>query len=363
MTCQTGQGLSAIAFTALLTLGGCKHQVQDPRTQPPLVALAQVQPAEAAEFGFTGVVAARVQSDLGFRVAGKVVERLVDRGQMVHAGQALMRLDPTDLDNAVIAQTAAVAAAQANLVQAEADDRRNTNLVGSGSVSEQTYIDSRSAAAAARAQLDAAKAQLKTATDNRNYTTLYADSDGVITDYLADPGQVVATGQTVIVLAKAGPREAMVDLPEDVRPAIGSTVQAALFTDAAVQDPATLREISDAADPVTRTFTARYVLQNSMAQAPLGATVTIYMSGSASPGAMRVPIAAVYDPGSGPGVWVYDQATSTVAFQPVSEAGIGDETITLNKGVAAGQWIVAMGANLLQQGEKVRVAPDEGAAP
>ncbi len=228
MPCRTRWGLSAIALSALLGLADCKHQVEDPRVGPPQVSLATVRAAQPADAGYTGIVAARVQSDLGFRVNGKVIQRLVDRGETVHAGQALMRLDPTDYDNAVTAQSAAVAAAQANLVQAQADAARNAKLVASGSVSEQQFIDSNSAAAAARAQLDAAKAQLKIARDNQSYTTLYADSDGVVADYLSDPGQVVVAGQTVIVLAKAGPREAQIDLPEDVRPALGSTATAEL---------------------------------------------------------------------------------------------------------------------------------------
>jgi RND family efflux transporter MFP subunit len=363
MPCQTGWGISAIALVALLSLAGCKHQIRDPRADPPMVALAQVQPAQAGELGFTGIVAARVQSDLGFRVSGKIVERLVGRGQAVHAGQALMRLDPVDFDNAVTVQAAAVAAAQANLVQAQADARRDTTLVGSGSVSQQTYIDATSAADGAHAQLDAAQAQLKIARDNRGYATLVADSDGVVADYLADPGQVITAGQTVIVLAKAGPREALVDLPEDVRPAIGSAARAMLFSDNAEQQPATLRELSDAADPATRTFTARYILQGGMAQALLGATVTVYLTPAGPTTAVNIPIAAVYDPGSGPGVWLYDKASSTVSFQPVRETVVGDETITVNSGVRTGQVVVAMGANLLHDGEKVRIAPDQGQAP
>ncbi len=363
MSCRTRWGLSAIALTALLSLADCKHQIQDPRVGPPLVVLAAVQAAYPAQLGFTGIVAARVQSNLGFRVAGKVVQRLVDRGDHVRAGQPLMRLDPTDYDNAVTAQNAAVVSAQANLVQAEADAARNARLVSSGSVSQQQFIDSNEAAAAARAQLAAAQAQLKIARDNLSYTTLYADSDGVIADYLADPGQVVTAGQSVIILAKAGPREAQVDLPEDIRPALGSEAQAALYASTAAQGPAILRELSNAADPVTRTFTARYILEGAMANAPLGATVTIYLPAAISGEAMKVPIAAVYDPGSGPGVWLYDKASSTIAFQPVTESGIGDETITITHGLAAGQEIVAMGANQLHDGETVKIAPPQGAAP
>jgi RND family efflux transporter MFP subunit len=312
---------------------------------------------------FNGVVEARVQSDLGFRVSGKVVERLVTRGQVVHAGEPLMRLDPTDLDNAVTVQSAAVASAQANLAQADADAARNGKLVGSGSGSEQTFIDSRSAAAAARAQLAGAEAQLKIARDNLGYATLYVDSDGTIVDYLADPGQVVTQGQTVLVLAQNGPREAEVDLPEDLRLAPGAQAQAVLYGAPDQRVPVRLRELSDASDPVTRTFRARFVLDGASAGAPLGSSVTVYVPQRGAADAVRVPIAAVFDPGGGPGVWLFNKADSTVVFQPVTETGIGDETITVDGGLHAGQTIVAMGSNLLHAGEKVTVAPDQGNAP
>lgn len=363
MLCRKSWGHSAVALAALLCFTGCKATQSDPRTALPQVALAIAAPAYPAEMGFTGIVAARVQSDLGFRVGGMVVARLVDLGQRVKAGQPLMRLDPTDFDHAVTAQIAAVASAQANLTQAEADAARDAKLVGSGSVSTQDYIDKKAAAAAARAQLDAAKAQLKIAQDNLRYSTLYADADGVVVNYLANPGQVVAAGQTVVILAQSGPREAAIDLPEGLRPAIGSIAKASLYGDGKVQANAVLRELSDAADPVTRTFAARYVLQGAMAHAPLGTTVMIYLTDHASPRAVQIPIAAVYDPGSGPGVWLYDKTNGSVHFQHVSESEIGEETIAINHGLTVGQEIVSMGANQLHEGEKVRVAAAQGGAP
>lgn len=355
--------IAILGIATALGLSGCKHPEQDPRIEPPRVALAMVQPAQAEVLAFSGVVKARVQSDLGFRVSGKVVERLVTRGQTVHAGQLLMRLDPTDFDYAVTVQSAAVAAAQATLTQAQADAARNGRLVGSGSVSQQTFIDSQSAAAAARATLAGAEAQLKIARDNLAYTSLYADSDGTIVNYLADPGQVVAQGQPVLVLAKAGPREAEVDLPEGLRLEPGATASARLYGAKGQDVPVVLRELSDSGDPVTRTYLARFVLDGVGASAPLGSTVTVYVPRPGPAGAVRIPIAAPFDPGSGPGVWVFDRSQSTVRFQPIKEYGIGDETITVDGGLYPGQMIVALGSNLLHADEKVVVAPDQGDAP
>src|SRR6185295_5751750 len=125
-------------------------------------------------------------------------------------------------------------------------------------------------AEAARAQLKAAEAQARAAQNALGYALLVADLDGVIVETLAEPGQVVAAGQTVVRLAQHGPREAIVQLPETLRPALGSTAQAAIFGRAGVVTPTHLRELSSAADPATRTFQAKYVLEGPLADAPLG---------------------------------------------------------------------------------------------
>jgi RND family efflux transporter MFP subunit len=333
----------------------------DPRLRPQLVRIAMVKPAGASERAFTGIIAVRVQSNLGFRVPGKVVERLVDIGQEVYAGQPLMRLDPKDLDLALTAKGNAVAARAAAAVQARDDEVRYRELAAAGWASRQRYEQAKAAFDTAAAQLRAAEAQADVARNEAGYSLLLADADGTVVATLAEPGQVVAAGQTVVKLAHAGPREASIDLPETVRPAIGSAAQASLYGDDA-KFPARLRQLSDAADPLTRTYKARYVLGGAGAQAPLGATVTVYLPTGEPATATSIPLSALDNEGKGPGVWILDVKKSRVSFHSVQVAQIGKETAILSGGLTVGQQIVALGAHLLHQGERVRLANDRTAA-
>ncbi len=188
-------------------IAGCKTQEQqDPRTQPDLVRIAAVGSAQEGDHAFTGVVTARVQSDLGFRVPGKITKRFVDIGQVVRAGQPLMRIDVTDYAHVITAQIQNVEAAKAKAQQAAADEARYRGLVSTGAVSASTYDQIKAAADAAQAQLAAVEAQAQVAKDEGDYSLLVADADGTVVQTLAEPGQVVAAGQTVIKLAHAGPR-------------------------------------------------------------------------------------------------------------------------------------------------------------
>jgi RND family efflux transporter MFP subunit len=345
--------LTAVSLAACTPSESATDPAADPRTGTQLVSVATVQPAKAAMRGFTGVVSARIQSNLGFRVSGKVTERLVDTGQTVKAGQPLMRIDRSEYDHAITAQIGNVAAAKARVIQTAADEARYRGLVTTGAVSKAAYDQAKAAADGARALLSAAEAQLKVAQDEGDYSTLVADADGTVVETLAEPGQVVSTGQPVVKLAHAGPREALINLPETVRPAVGSTAQARLYG-SDTPWPARLRQLSDAADPITRTYDARYVLEGDAARAPLGATVTVYINGATQPAASAVPIGAIADNGKGPGVWVLDGGTSVVSFRPVQIAEFGGESVILGGGVRVGETIVALGGHLLHDGQSVR---------
>ncbi|MDH2432053.1 efflux RND transporter periplasmic adaptor subunit [Pokkaliibacter sp. MBI-7] len=328
----------------------------DPRTEPPLVRVTSVQNAATASRSFTGVVAARVQSDLGFRVSGKVLERLVDTGQSVQRGQPLMRIDPVDLGLQAKAQKEAVAAAQVHARQTADDEARYRDLVAAGAVSASAYGQIKAAADAARAQLKAAEAQASVAGNASSYAVLLADADGVVVATHAEPGQVVTAGQPVIRLARAGQREAVVYLPETLRPAVGSSAQATLYGDPHNALPARLRLLSDAADPLTRTYEARYILEGVQAQAPLGATVTVAIpAGNTSASAVQVPIGALFDAGSGPGVWAVAGDPATTQWHPVTILSLSDETAQVESNLPLGAQIVALGAHLLREGEQVRM--------
>jgi RND family efflux transporter MFP subunit len=349
-------GLLAGGLAVALLTGGCsKPAVKDPRLQSPTVEVFKAEAADSNSRTFTGIVEARVQSDLGFRVAGKIQERCVDVGQRVRKGQILMRLDPEDLKLAAAAEQSVVEAARAKYTQEKADEARFAELVKSGAVSRQEYDHARAALDSAKAQLDAAEAQARVSNNSSEYAVLVADADGVIVRTLSEQGQVVADGQTVLQLAHDGPREAVINLPEGVRPELDTTASARLYGQDQVYQ-ARLRQLSDAADPASRTFEARYVLEGEAASVPLGSTVTITLTtkkASDNPSVV-VPVGAVYDRGNGPGVWIVD-GKSEVKFRPVTIASIGQETIVLSDGVAAGEKVVALGAHLLHEGEAVNL--------
>ncbi|WP_179875502.1 efflux RND transporter periplasmic adaptor subunit [Sinorhizobium sp. BJ1] len=333
-------------------------EAADPRVASPLVRVVEATKPKSAERAFTGTIAARVESNLGFRVPGKIVQRLVDIGEQVKAGQALLRIDETDLQLALTAKRNAVAAARAILVQARADERRYAVLVKNGlAATPQRYEQAKAALDTATAQLAAAEAEARVAENEATYSVLAADADGTVVETLGEPGQVVSAGQTVVRLAHAGPREAVIALPETLRPAIGSVAGASLYGGDERRYTAHLRQLSDSADPRTRTYEARYVLDGGSAAAPLGATVTIRIANQASQPEVQVPLGAVLDDGERTGVWVVDSATSIVHFRPVKLVRVTSEAAMIS-GLNSGDPIVSLGAHLLQEGARVRIAPE-----
>jgi RND family efflux transporter MFP subunit len=351
--------LSTVFCALPFALVACGEKTQsDPRTEAPLVRAATAQGAISASRAFTGTVAARVQSDLGFRVSGKVLERLVDTGQTVKRGQVLLRLDPVDLKLAAHAQREAVAAARARAQQASDDEARYRALRGTGAVSASAYDQYKAAADAARAQLSATEAQAEVARNATRYAELLADADGIVMETLVEPGQVVNAGQAVVRLAHAGPREAVVQLPETLRPAVGSAAQATLFGREDTSIATKLRQLSDVADRLTRTFEARYVLEGELANAPLGTTITLQIANGQAHASndLQVPIGALYDAGKGPGVWVIQGEPAQVSWQPVAVQHLDDEHARITGPLKQGEQIVALGAHLLREGQQVRVA-------
>lgn len=326
----------------------------DPRTAAPLVKVATAAPFTGGERAFTGTVAARVQSNLGFRVPGKIVERLVDAGQPVVAGQPLMRIDETDLRLELAQRRNDVDAARAALVQVSADETRYATLATKGFASRQRYEQAKTALDTATATLAAAEAEARVAENEATYSVLAADADGTVMETLAEPGQVVAAGGTVVRLAHAGAREAVVSLPETLRPALGTTAQADLYRAAGQRSTATLRQLSDTADPQTRTYEARFILGGDAATAPLGATVTIRMAGEEGGGRVEVPIGALVDDGARVGVWEVDRASSTVHFRPVVVGRLGEDAAMVT-GIDAGDTVAALGAHLLREGQTIRI--------
>lgn len=333
----------------------------DPRTQTPLVKTVAVQQASDSSRSFTGIVAARIQSDLAFRVTGKVLERFVNAGQIVKRGQPLMRIDPIDLQLTANAQRETVLVAKARAHQTTEDEIRHRGLVEEGAISASAYDQIKAAADSANAQLKAAEAQADVAKNASSYAFLLAGADGVVIDTLVEPGQVVSAGQTVVRIAHSGNREAVVNLPETLRPVLGSIAQAKLYGKDNLTVPAKLRQLSESADGVSRTFEARYVLNEALAKAPLGATITIQIkeNSTSSKNGLAVPIGAIFDAGKGSGVWVLEGSPSHVTWHPVKILSISDDAARVEGDIKINDQIIAIGAHLLHEGEKVRVASSD----
>ena len=347
----------AAVFATLAIPAQEASAARDPRQDPPMVSLATAARVSGSQRGFTGTIDARVESNLGFRVAGKIVERLVNVGEQVKAGQPLMRIDETDLRLALMAKRNAVAAARATVVQTDADERRYANLVNDGWTPKQRYEQAKAASDTANAQLAAAEAEARVAENEATYSVLVADTDGTVVETLGEPGQVVSAGQTVIRLAQAGPREAVVALPEIIRPAIGSVSEASLYGADGRRYTAHLRQLSDSADVQTRTYEARYVLDGAAAAAPLGATVTIRLASQETQPEVQVPLGAVLDDGRKTGVWVFDSGTSTVHFRSIKLVRVTSETAVIS-GLNSGDSVASLGAHLLKDGARVRTASE-----
>lgn len=342
-----------------LALAACSPAETAVTPKPPLVQTVEVAPATGGVSRYTGVIRARTESNLGFRVGGKIFERLVDPGDRVKLGQPLMRLDRTDFTLAFTAARASVEAARAQMIRTRADEERSRKLVGDGWTSKQTYDQNKAAADAAIAQFANAEAQASQVSNQAGYSELQADADGVVMEVPSEPGQVVAAGQTVVKLARDGSREAEVFLPEASRRLAQGAASATLYADGEATYPARLRELSATADPATRTYRARYILSGGGEAAPLGATVTLQLKSLDANHArtVEIPLGALFDQGRGATVWRYDAATETVRPQAVQVARMGEERAEVVAGLSSGDRIVALGAHLLKADQKVRQAP------
>jgi RND family efflux transporter MFP subunit len=347
---------SVSMLPALMLLSACGGAPDhDPRTDAPLVSSAVAVAAARQSGGLTGVVAARIESDLGFRVGGKIARRLVDAGQTVRAGQALMQIEANDLALGATAQNRLAQAAAARLDLARRDEQRMRPIAEKGFASRRQYDATRAALDAATADYAAAQAQSGVAGNAAGYALLRADSDGVIAAVLAEPGQVVAAGQPVLRLARSGAREAVVAIPENMRAGLGRSAMAFLYGGQGAV-PATLRQLSAQADPATRTYEARYILSGTAQAASLGSTVTIHPGRTAGAAAVSVPVGALHDPGAGTGVWVIGSGRDpTVHFRPVHVASLQEERALIDRGLRPGDRVVALGAHLLHEGDRVRL--------
>ena len=345
-----GLGTGAIVAAAL-ALSACSRSSSEAE-HVPLVQTVVVGREAASAAGLAGSVAARIESDLAFRVPGKLVQRAVEAGAAVRRGQLIARIDPTDYALASAAAQAEVAQAQAQNRRTQDDLRRFVPLAQRGFVSGRDLDAARAEADSASARLRAAEANARALGNQRGYAALVADSDGVVMSVVAEPGQYVTAGQPVVRLARHGPRDLVVAIPEGMQSAARAAATVTIYGEGQPR-AATLHSLAAAADPATRTYLARYEIAGATG-VPLGATGTVRLA-SGPAARLTVPLGALHDDGHGPGVWVIGP-DSRVRFRPVRVAALGDETAELAGGLRPGERIVALGAQLLKQNQTVRVA-------
>ena len=343
---------------AALVLAGCKAEgtTRQQTEAPKPVQVAEVHLAPAVvDRAYTGVVRARREADIGFRVGGRIIARSIEVGGRVLAGQELARLDATDLSLSVRAAEADLAAAEAQSRQASADASRSRRLRAAGHASAAIDDQRIAAASGAAERVAAARAQLDLARRRLDYAVLRAPTDGVVTALLAEAGQVVPEGQTVLRVANPEERELVVQVPEAAVSGVAEKrAEAAFWARPGEAIPARLREMAPQAEGGLRTYAARFSLPDAPEWVALGMTGTVRLAGGAGGTVATLPLSALHDRGQGPMVWrVEGERVSAV---PVEVAALGEVTATLRGPLAEGDRVVAVGPQALDAGARVRVA-------
>lgn len=348
--------LAALALLILLAVTACDSR--PPAVAPaesPWVRTAAVAAAAGAGFGASGIVRARVESPLSFQVSGRIAARLVDAGQAVRAGQLLLRLDERDLEQAVQAANAELAAAEAALATAESDLARNRELQQQGFISAQAVDRAELQRREAQARREAAAARLTQANNGRAYALLNSPAAGVLVEVSGEPGQVVAPGQPVAVLAQGAQREIEVFFPEQVPPPARGE---ALLADGRALALA-LREVAAAVEPQGRTRRARYTVTEGAEALVLGSVVRTRFALAApvsiTAAVFAVPIGALDERGDGARLWRVREGQ--VAAVPVQVLAVDGERAQVAGPLAEGDRVVALGTHLLRNGMAVRELP------
>jgi RND family efflux transporter MFP subunit len=347
-----GASLAFLAFA----LAGCNDKVAEKPapSRPVLVATAHYE-AEAPERSFVGTIRPRIEADMGFRVPGKVAKRLVEVGQTVEIGQPLATLDEVDLKLQAEQAVAEFNAATGVLAQAGAAETRAKELRAKGWTTDAQMDQARAAADEARARLSRAERSVDLTKNSLSYATLVADARGVVTATLVEPGQVVASGQTAIRVARFAEKEAVVAIPETLvdRAKTGSA-SVTLWSEPTRKYAAKLREISPSADPATRTYLAKFSLPGAGDNVELGMTATLTLCDQKTARVARLPLSALYSAGDKPSFYVVDDA-GDVSLKPVTVKSYESNDVVISGGVDEGAKVVALGVQKLDPAQKVRV--------
>ena len=355
-------GVPLLAAALLLTACSKPAPSEEPVRSVRVVTVGADHIQSNAEYA--GEVRARVESRLGFRVAGKMIRRQAELGQRVKAGDVLAQLDPQDYRLSAEAAKASLGAAQTNRDLAAADYKRYKDLYEKNFISGAELERRDAALKSAQAQFDQAQAQSSGQSNQAAYTALVADVSGVVTSVDAEPGQVVAAGTPVVRIAQDGPRDVVFSVPEDkialIKP--GSAVEAKAWGSTAALNGA-VREVAASADPVTRTFAVKVGMDAKDALA-LGTTVTVNPKGldRSAQQVIKLPTSAFFQDAGKAAVWVLDTGTMTVRSQPVQIATADGNDVVVVAGLKPGMQVVSAGVHVLSPGQKVTIYKENTAA-
>lgn len=344
----------------------CGHP-DEPAPEPVRPVRSIVAGVSAGSVGatYSGVVQARHESRLGFQTGGKIVARLVEVGQRVRRGQPLLRLDPAQQALQVVASSAGVDAARSRVEQLRVEVQRTEQLLARQFASQAELDQQRLALAEAESQLKSATARQQIDLNQRGYTELVADRDGVVSAIAAEAGQVVSPGQQIVTLAGDGEREVVVSIPEsrvdELRQA--RSLQVTLWARPGKTWTGTLRELAPDADRISRTYSARIAVKDADDGLMLGMTASVAAPDVEGRSAIRLPLTAIYDKGGQPLVWIVDAQTSRVATRPVQLGAAQNDAVLIAGGLVGGETVVTAGVNLLHAGQQVRLLNTNGVQP
>ncbi|HEY1090612.1 MAG TPA: efflux RND transporter periplasmic adaptor subunit [Burkholderiaceae bacterium] len=357
----------ALGVVSIALLTACGKQAAAPEPERAVRTLKVSDGSAGLLLEFPAEVRARVESRLSFRVSGKLLARKVNLGDVVRAGQVLAQMDAQDFQLAQEAAKAAVSAARANRDQLGAELKRFQELREQGFISA-AELDRRDVAfKAAQAQLEQARAQASVQGNQAGYAMLYADAPGVVTAVLAEPGMVVGAGTPIVQVAQDGPRDLVFSVPEDrvaqtrAAASVEGALQVRLWGEGQAKQPLSLREVSAAADPVTRTF--QFKADAGRIDAKLGQTATVFLQLPQGEKVIKLPLTAVIEQQGKAAVWVLDPASMTVKPVPVEVKGADGNEVLIGSGISAGQEVVTAGVHVLTPGQKVRRYEAPNAAP
>lgn len=337
-------------------LAACSKHEAPPEPVRPVLSI-EVRPEVQQSLGrFAGSIQARYESTLGFRVSGRIARRYLDVGAEVEKGTLLATLDPTDQRNQLRAAEGDLAKIQAQLINAQANARRQKELFQRG-VGAQAQLDvAQTDLKTTSASLEQAKAAVSQARDQLGYAELRTEHAAVITEWKAEAGQVVSVGQEVVKLARPDIKEAVIDLPTALADQLSEGVEfrVAGQLDPSINTTAKLREIEPQADAATRTRRARLTLTDTPAAFRLGTSISVTLSSAIEP-RTQLPLSAVQEVDGKTQIWIIDVQNQTVTPRAVSILARDDDSVTLASGVKAGERVVSAGVNSLKPGQKVKI--------